>query len=158
MSVWTAGRGASCQAVLFYHIRRMLKGMVAVKSLLSKDALTVLGWFRINAIDWLDESEIQESCPLATRQMLSYLSDERLIDRAYNEEDPIYSGFDTVSYPASYRVSQSGIGWLEYEEQRRRDRRNGWIRYIITTAIAAAALVKAFLPEIVAIAVQIGMR
>lgn len=31
LSAWTAGRGASCQAVLFYHIRRMLKGMITVK-------------------------------------------------------------------------------------------------------------------------------
>ena len=30
MSVWTAGQGASCQAVLFYHIRRMLKGVTCV--------------------------------------------------------------------------------------------------------------------------------
>ena len=39
--MWTAGRGASCQAVLFYHIRRMLKGMVTVKKVL-KELLGVL--------------------------------------------------------------------------------------------------------------------
>lgn len=41
MSVWTAGRGASCQAVLFYHIRRMLKGMITVKKVL-KELLGVI--------------------------------------------------------------------------------------------------------------------
>ena len=47
-----------------------------------------------------------------------------------------------------YRASGTGRCYLNFIENRKRERRSDQIRYIVTTAIALSALVKSFMPEL----------
>ena len=53
--------------------------------------------------------------------------------------------------PERVEISDRGLWYLSYVKTYNADRRSDLIRYIITTAIAVIALIKAFLPELSAL-------
>lgn len=55
-------------------------------------------------------------------------------------------------------LTHEGQWFFEREAAERATRQSEWIRYIITTLIALAALVKSFLPEIAAILERLGTK
>lgn len=72
-------------------------------------------------------------------------------------------GYISISQnPVSHKllqihISKLGVAYPEDVSARAHEKRVEWIRYIITTAIAVAALIRSFLPEITAAMERLGL-
>ncbi len=94
------------------------------------------------------------------RSLLRRLSRHRIIDNQRNHKKvkPLvelglaYGRYDSGDTINTYlHITDRGIQYLRYLRKKQKYRRKDSFRYWITTAIALAALIKSFLPELSAV-------
>ena len=60
------------------------------------------------------------------------------------EEHLEWDGSVQLPWDGTFKISDKGKHYLQFQQEKRKRKQIEWIRYIITTAIAVAAFIKSF--------------